>query len=376
MKISILTSLLFQEVEEIHGKDRIVWGGAERYLYDLCVHLTSQGHQVDIYQSIKDSKPDDQQTGNIVRQFAGCTVVGLAGTDDWKHNTNARLNMIFNETSRGYDLAIYFATFLCWPHAANNSISISHGIFWDFAFHGVTDLSKYDKDEFFRRQMYGFTAPSVCVAVDTNVKKVIAAMNPGEEKNIITVYNYVDTEKFTPKEKDWDEMRVLYPRRLTMVRGSNDFINASQQLKNLKFIAVGQATEEKSEKQAEMMSAGTNIEFRSEPMSKMQYIYQDSDISVIPTRASEGLSLSLLESMSCGLPVVTTNVGGLGDAVIPGYNSLIYDPHRGGLPESIEELANNEEMRKKFGRRNREIAIESFDIYRWKEHWDKIVAAF
>ena len=43
---------------------------------------------------------------------------------------------------------------------------------------------------------------------------------------------------------------------------------------------------------------------------------RNADISVVPTMASEGLSLSLLESMACGLPIVTTPVGGLGDAVI------------------------------------------------------------
>jgi glycosyltransferase involved in cell wall biosynthesis len=57
-------------------------------------------------------------------------------------------------------------------------------------------------------------------------------------------------------------------------------------------------------------------------MEEMPKVYQQADIAVVPTRASEGLSLSLLESLSCGLPVVTTPVGGLGDAVIPNYNAL------------------------------------------------------
>jgi hypothetical protein len=122
--------------------------------------------------------------------------------------------MIFNEIAGTYfDLRIYFATFCCWPHVVLPAISISHGIFWDYEYHLINTLNEIDRKEFFRRQLYGFTAPDVCVAVDSNVRKVIQAISPGDEQKIRVIYNFVDTEKFKPAPKTWDGIRVLYPRQ-------------------------------------------------------------------------------------------------------------------------------------------------------------------
>ena len=89
-----------------------------------------------------------------------------------------------------------------------------------------------------------------------------------------------------------------------------------------------------------------------------------------------GFSLSLLEAMSCGLPIVTTTVGGLGDAVIPGYNAFVYDPHHGGLGECVDFLAKNPYVREKMGKLNRDIVCTSFDIEIWKERWKRLISNF
>ena len=59
MKIGILTSYFFQEISEIHGKDRIIFGGAEKYLYELCKFLQSEGHKLTVWQPITIPKDID-----------------------------------------------------------------------------------------------------------------------------------------------------------------------------------------------------------------------------------------------------------------------------------------------------------------------------
>ena len=59
-----------------------------------------------------------------------------------------------------------------------------------------------------------------------------------------------------------------------------------------------------------------NVTFIHKETDDMPEVYRKADISTVPTISTEGLSLSLLESMASGLPVITTPVGGLGDAVI------------------------------------------------------------
>jgi len=384
MKIAVLTSFFFHQLAEIHGQDRIIYGGAERVLINLCHLLQSEGHEVTVFQSLPQTVRDEQgrqvrvNCGQVAKEYAGIPIICLPDTDNaWAYSTNSKLNMIFNEMATFYDVAIYFATFLCWPHVVHPSISISHGIFWDYPEHAIRNSSKADREEFFRRQLYGFTAPDVCVSVDTNVRKVLAAMEPGSESRVHVIYNFVNTEVFKPAPKTWEGTRVLYPRRLTMLRGCNEFIKASRELPEYEFIAVGQAADEGLEKQVVAWGETTpNIRFVYKPMEGMEEVYQQADISVVPTRASEGLSLSLLESMACGLPIITTPVGGLGDAVIPNYNAIVYDPLHDDLSDAIRFLAENPDVRQKMGERNRQIAEESFDIELWKARWRSILRMF
>jgi len=384
MKICILTSYFFHQLAEIHGQDRIIYGGAERFLISLCHLLQSEGHEVTVFQSLPQTVRDEQgrqvrvNCGQVAKEYAGIPIICLPDTDNaWQYSTNPRLNMVFNEMATFYDVAIYFATFLCWPYVVNPAISISHGIFFDYPQHAIRNSSKADREEFFRRQLYGFTAPDVCVAVDSNVRKVLAALDPGSESRVRVIYNFVDTEKFKPAPKTWEGTRVLYPRRLTMLRGCNEFIKASRELPEYEFIAVGQAADEGMEKQVVAWGETTsNLRFVWKPMEGMEEVYQQADISVVPTRASEGLSLSLLESMACGLPIITTPVGGLGDAVIPNYNAIIYDPLHDDLSDAIRFLAENPDVRQKMGERNRQIAEESFDIQLWKARWRSILRMF
>jgi len=382
VRIAILTSYFFHEVKEIHGRDRIVWGGAERYLIELCRLLQDMGHEVEVFQSLNQSVVQEGvrkkvRSGQINKNLQGINISCLPETDDWNYSTNIQLNMVFNEIAKHYDLRIFFATFLCWPYVPPMSISICHGIFWDYYHHAYRNFNEEGRKEFLRRQLYGFTAPAVCVAVDSNIRKVIAALSPGDEARISIIYNFVDTKKFVPAPKTWEGINVLYPRRLTVLRGCNDFIKASKDLPQYRYLAVGQAADEGLDNSVKQWGEETsNIRFINKPMDEMPEVYQQADIAVVPTIASEGLSLSLLESMSCGLPVVTTPVGGLGDAVIPNYNALIYDPHYGGLGECIDFLAKNEDVRQVMGERNREIAKQCFDISLWRKLWRRLIQGF
>jgi glycosyltransferase involved in cell wall biosynthesis len=237
-----------------------------------------------------------------------------------------------------------------------------------------------DRDQFFKWNLYGFTAPDVCVSVDSNSKNVIQAIIPGEQRKIKVIPNFVDTEKFTPGEKTWKGTRVLFPRRMHILRGQNPFMRAAKEFENdpdYSFIACGQMIEEREELEltAKIHRVHKNLLQMWVPMEDMPDLYQRSDIAVIPTIASEGTSLSLAESMSSGLPVIASNVGGLQQMVIDGYNGLVFDPDHDSLADKIRELE-DPKLRAKFGKRNREMAIDGFDISIWRRKWLEVIRGF
>lgn len=382
MRIAILTSPFFHDAKEvtrnvngqqIHGQDRIIFGGSERYLVDFVNMLQKDGHLVTIYQ------PFYGINAPFTKEYKGIRFVMIPNNGGWEYSTCTDLNWQFNEFSALDDLRIYFASFLCWPNVVSPCIAISHGIYWDNIQGNsiINNFTDEQRKEFFKRQLYGFTAPDVVVSVDSNVRKVIQAIQPGAEKRIQIIYNYCDTKKFTPAPKTWEGINVIFPRRLTALRGSTEITKAFINYPQYNFALVGQAHDENAANAffAAHKQRG-NVKFMHKETDDMVEVYQQADISVVPTIASEGLSLSLLESMSCGLPIITTPVGGLGDAVIHNYNAFVYDPNHEDLGQYIDYLAKNQEVREKFGKRNREIACEAFDISIWQSKWRALINAF
>jgi len=385
MKIAILTPAFFHKCKEIHGEDYIVFGGAERYTVDFCHFLQSRGHQVDVYQYIDNTKVIDGntkriKTSQIKKQFAGINFYLIPDTR-WEYNTNPELNRDFNEiVVANYNLAIYFTTYAAYPYAVSPSIAICHGIYWDYAYSDAVNYTEDFRKEYMRRQLLGFTNPDVVVSVDSNTKRVIQAIQPGLERKIEVVYNYVDTEKFKPLEsekRNWERLRVLLPRRLTILRGSNEFIRASRECPDFDFIAIGQSADPDNFNMMKKWGETTkNLRFDWRPLEGMEELYQQADIAVIPTKSCEGLAMSLLESMASGLPVITTHAGGLCDAVIDGYNTIVFDPVKNNLSQIIRFLADNPKAREVMGKRNREIACDCFDIKIWYTRWDQILRGF
>ena len=90
-------------------------------------------------------------------------------------------------------------------------------------------------------------------------------------------------------------------------------------------------------------------------------LFRQADIFVFPTRA-DCLPLAIMEAMAAGLPIITTSVGALPEAVISGETGLIVPPDDSdALANAITRLATDPGLRAQLGRRAREMAVECFD---------------
>lgn len=375
MRVHILTTHFYYQLKEVEEyklkktgkehpcKDRIIFGGAERYLVELAKLLMDCDCEVTVIQG------HSGYPGEIRREYQDIKIISVP----YENGDLANLNHIFNEYAIYSDLRIYFAPFLTWPTVRRPAIAINHGIFWDFSTHPLKQMNHIDRETFFKRQLHAASIPMV--AVDTNVRNFYAAYEPGSEANIYVIPNFVDTKEFTPKiERTWERPRILYPRRLTSVRGINDFIYASSQFPEADFHICGNGLTGEMEQQLKMWTESIpNVFSVWHPMEEMAPIYRNVDISVVPTRAAEGTSLSALESMAAGLPIITTPVGGLANLVIDRYNGLVVDLNWENLCGAIRFLLDNPELWGIYGERNRKIAEEAFSLKLWRERWVKFL---
>jgi glycosyltransferase involved in cell wall biosynthesis len=97
----------------------------------------------------------------------------------------------------------------------------------------------------------------------------------------------------------------------------------------------------------------------------MPSIYRSADISVLPS-FMEATSITGLESMACGLPLVGTRVGGILVLIDDEQTGLLVGPgDPAGLAKAIHRLAADTELRRTMGERARQRAAEQFS-------WDRI----
>jgi len=93
---------------------------------------------------------------------------------------------------------------------------------------------------------------------------------------------------------------------------------------------------------------------------------------VLPSR-SEGIPLTALEAMACGLPVVATRVGGLPEVVNDGVTGLLVPPaDPAALAGAMAEIWDDCDRRDRMGRAGRGRAEECFDVRRMVAQYEAL----
>ena len=213
---------------------------------------------------------------------------------------------------------------MAYPGAPPGSVGVSHSLWWDDG--GVV-----------RRPVPNFTPGSgrrwnlaVVVANDTNMINWVRATWPEMEGRFRFIPNFVDLAQFPPGparteaghfvcwcRAGWSRRRGWSPcwRRPSCLRSG----------RGSRFILSARAPRRRCAGcRASRRTAGSP--HRSRAMAEMPAEYRDADVVVIPSVATEGTSLSCLEAMASGRPVMAGWVGGLSNLIIHEYNGLLLHP--------------------------------------------------
>jgi glycosyltransferase involved in cell wall biosynthesis len=93
---------------------------------------------------------------------------------------------------------------------------------------------------------------------------------------------------------------------------------------------------------------------------------------IVPSR-SEGFGMVAVEAMGCSKPVIATDVGGLREIVIDGYNGLLVErDNPKDLKDKILKLINNYELRQTLGRNGKEFSKK----FSWKKCAESVRAVY
>jgi glycosyltransferase involved in cell wall biosynthesis len=101
-------------------------------------------------------------------------------------------------------------------------------------------------------------------------------------------------------------------------------------------------------------------------------VLEASDLSVLSSVAVETFSMAMLESMSMGVPVVASDIGGLSEAIFSGYNGYLVPPGQpDALAQAINQIFADPINLGRMKERCRELVVERFteaEMVRKTEH--------
>lgn len=101
---------------------------------------------------------------------------------------------------------------------------------------------------------------------------------------------------------------------------------------------------------------------------------QAMDIFCLPSYANEGVPQSLMQSQACGIPAITTLVGSIDEAIVPGQSALIVQPKDvNALADALKVLISDENKRIQMGLA---AARQAADNFSEKIMLDKMEAIF
>lgn len=202
-------------------------------------------------------------------------------------------------------------------------------------------------------------------------------------ENTEVLYNCIDVNRFNKEKyiKDIHKLRskyeikdddivAIFSGRLISDKGILEVLKAFEKINNdkIKLLIVGSFfyNSDMSSSYSENINKISNkikekvIFTGYVDYSDIPKIYSIADFAVLPSIWEEPAGLTVIESMAMGLPVITTNSGGIPEYV-NNESAIILEKNKdliGNLVKEIERLAYNSDLRVYMGKKGRENSLK------------------
>ena len=244
--------------------------------------------------------------------------------------------------------------------------------------HSSSFLRNYYSDSSLTRLKLLFAGrwPDVCIAPSRELQQTTGdiASSP-----VVWIPNGVDVDKFSPdaettpitydlKHLTEDAFVVLTTRRFEPKNGMRYLVKSIPYTsENVHFVMVGDGSNHAELKQwVQQQGLSDQVSMPGAvPHDEIAAYYQMADVSVLPS-LKEAISISGLESMASGTPLIGTSVGGIPELIDHEENGLLVQPRSPEeIAEAINRLHNNPQEVKEMGSNARAKVVDSFS-------WDAI----
>ena len=209
------------------------------------------------------------------------------------------------------------------------------------------------------------------------------------DKEIEVIYNFIDTDLYKPGVNEEIKNRlapngeklIMHTSNFRPVKRVQDTIRVLEKVKkeiSARLILIGDGPDRSEcERLARELEISNDVCFLGK-QDGLNELLSSADLFLMPSQ-SESFGLSALEAMSCGVPVISSSVGGLPELNLhneTGFIAEIGDIDR--MAKYTIDLLTNERKYKIFSKNSRDIAVKNFDnsiiIPKYEKFYEKVLS--
>ena len=200
-----------------------------------------------------------------------------------------------------------------------------------------------------------------------------------DPKKIAVIYNGIDHELFCPREKPAHLKNIPTVVALARIFELKDILTmirscevVKKKIPNVQYLVYGDdsAVPEYTHECIALikeLQLEDNFKLMGQK-NNSHLLFCEGDISIL-TSISEGFPYTVLESMSCGIPVVATDVGGVKEGLDDASGFLCKPKDAAFIGKKVIELLENKELRNAMSKHARQRVLENFTL-------DKFIKAY
>ncbi len=219
-------------------------------------------------------------------------------------------------------------------------------------------------------------ANTFITVVSHDLKKYFVRNLNIASSSVKVVLNGVDIKRFNPERKnsilrsmlpeDFTGKILMHVGRMAEAKDHKTLLGAMKQIvqkgHDVFLFLVGDG-ELRAAIEQQISDLGLNQNVNILGMrSDVDQLLLGADVFVMSSKR-EGLPMVLMEAMSCGLPVVSTDVGGISEIVKDQESGLLVEPDKpDSLAKAIKRILSRPEAGKFMGEQARKIIIENYSL--------------
>lgn len=376
---------LMERKKVLYVITKSVWGGAQRYVYDLATGLPKDKFDVTVAAGGSGPLFDKLHTANIrtinipglerdihilneIIAFWGLLKIFRSEKPDVIHLNSSKIGAL------GALAAFFYKSLHPIGYTLNPRVVFTvHG--WGFK----------EERPFWQKIIIWFVSWFSSLfqnkIILINTADFYAAKRFIPHRKLVLIFNGINLPDFLPR----NEARAFFSKKigqdispdtvligtiaeLTKNKGLTHLIDAVSQiftrlnLVNIKTIIIGGGKEKnKLQNQISQLKLQNSVHLVGFLPDASRYL-KASDAFVLPS-LKEGLPYTIIEAVSAGLPVVASRVGGIPDLVTDTGNGLLVEPKNSvALADALGKLIKNQEEIKRMGAEALKIAQTRFKL--------------